>query len=383
MPTYAELNQRHPSWDGAEHERLCGLYEGGKRLERLYPALLPRRDREREQRYQLRLKEAQYRNYLGPIIDYFKSMLFASRPILKAKEGADTEPTTPPGDYWSAFREDCDGGGTDLDAFFGQVLIDAMVGRTGWLGISVPDDGGPTPVNVTEFEARKLGDVKLTPLCAADVFDWDEDESGRLAWAITHKREQRRVGIAGGRNRVVETWYYLEPNAVSTYQLTWDTDKPPGPDTEVPRMGAPVPNRLGLVPLVCLDLPPALWIANRLQSAQLAHFRKLNAQAWSLAATCYAMPVIKVEDPAEYVKQSSGAGYEIVLERGDDYTFEAPPADHFSALDNEIKAEKDEIFRVAHQMALGVENNAAAVGRSADSKASDNEITRVVLRSEE
>jgi hypothetical protein len=379
MVTYADLNQRNPGFRPERHRLLCALYEGGEKLEQQYSALLPQRERERQQRYQLRLKEAQYRNYLGPIIDYFRSMLFVSRPILKAKKDGAEEATTDAGDYWSALREDCDGGGTDIDAFYGQILTDAMVGRTGWIRLHLPEDGGVEPGDAAEFEKRKLGDAWLERLEACDVLDWDDDGAGRLAWAITHKREQRRRGISDIRKRVVETWDYLTPESIETYRIEYDSDNPPKGEDEVQRMGPPRRNRFGAVPLVCLDLPPALWVANRLQSAQLAHFRKLNAQAWSLAATCYAVREYFVKDPDEFQKQVSGPGYEVVLFQEDKAQWSAPPGEHFNALDVEIKAEKDEIFRVAHQMALGVENNAAAVGRSADSKASDAEVTRVTL----
>jgi hypothetical protein len=40
---------------------------------------------------------------------------------------------------------------------------------------------------------------------------------------------------------------------------------------------------------------------------------------------------------------------------------------------------KDELHRVTHQMAMGVENNAAAVGRSGASKQADNAATEIVL----
>jgi len=379
VPTYAELNQRHPS---ANVDRLCeleALYEGNEKLEALHAKLLPQRERERPSRYALRLKEAQYRNYLGPIIDFFASMLFVSRTVSKAKDekGANVED---PGEFWSKFREDCDRGGTDLDDHFKATLTDAMKGGAGWLRLHQHNDGGGPPTDGADFEARGLGFCWIEKLDGRRVLDWELGEDGRLEWAMTHKREQRRTGVSSSRKTVVETWEFLTRESVETYRFTWDIDKGvPPPVTEVPRLGEPVPHRFQAVPLVCLDLPAALWVANRLRSPQLAHFRKLNAQAWSIAATCYAMREYFVKDPELFEQQISGAGYEQVLHQEDKAQWSSPDGAHFAALDTEIKAEKDEIFRIAHQMALGVENNAAAVGRSAESKASDAESTRVVL----
>jgi hypothetical protein len=375
--SYAALNQRHPSYDATHQTELAALYDGGKKLEVLYPRLLKQRPKEPALHWQLRTSEAEYRNYLGPIIDYFASMLFVSRTVNKPTR--DEKPVEDAGEYWSKFREDCDGGGTDIDDLFKSLLTSAMIERTGWLRLHQPSDGAPPPTDAAEFEARKLGECWVEKLEGCDVLDWDAGEEGRLLWAVTHHEDRKRSGLAGDRKRVVETWQYLTPESVETYRVEYESDKKPKDDDEIGRLGPPVTHSFGHVPLVCLDLPPALWVANRLRSPQLAHFRKVCAQAWSLAATCYAMPVVKVEDATEYLKQTSGAGYEIVIGQQDDYTWQAPPTGHFSSLDTEIKSSKDEIFRIAHQMALGVENNAAAVGRSAESKASDAESTRVVL----
>jgi hypothetical protein len=377
MPTYAELHQHHPSLNHARLAELSALYEGGEKLERVYSTLLPQRERESARRYDTRLKEAQYRNYLGPIVDYFVSMLFVSKPVLKAKRPGE-ETTADAGEYWAALRNDCDRAGTDIDALFRETLTDAMVERTGWVRIHQPADGAPLPTDGAAFDARKLGDCWLEHLDCHGVIDWETGDDGRLLWALTHKTEARRLSIGASRDTIVETWDYLTPTAVETFRIQYTKETKPKATDEVASLGA-TPHTFGRVPLVCLDLPPALWVANRLRSPQLAHFRKVNAQAWSMSATCYAMRQYFVGNPEEFQKIVNGPGYEIVLHKDDKAEWDAPPSEHFSALDVEIKSEKDEIFRVAHQMALGVENNAAAVGRSADSKASDMESTRVAL----
>ncbi|HEU4544373.1 MAG TPA: hypothetical protein VFR23_24795 [Jiangellaceae bacterium] len=377
MPSYSSLNQRHPSWNESRQCELRGLYEGGEKLERLYPTILPRRDRERPQRYEVRLKEAQYRNYLGPIIDYFASMLFVSRTVSKAT--LDEKLVEDPGEYWTKFRDDCDREGTDLDDLLKFVLTDAMVCGHGWIRLHQPAPSEEPVTNVADFERLGLGDCWLEHLEPSAVLDWDASDDGRMLWAVTHELTAKRRGLGGDRKLITETWQHLTPEAVETYAITYESDKRPKPDDEVPLVGAPVPHRFGLVPLVCLELPSALWVANRLRSPQLAHFRKTNALAWSLATSCYAMRQYFVGSPEEFSKVVNGAGYEIVLGIDEKAEWDAPPTDHFSALDTEIKAEKDEIFRIAHQMALGVDNNAAAVGRTAESKASDLQSTRVVL----
>jgi hypothetical protein len=74
-----------------------------------------------------------------------------------------------------------------------------------------------------------------------------------------------------------------------------------------------------------------------------------------------------------------GAGFGLMIGVDEDVEWIAPPSAHFSALAAEVAARKDEIFRIANQMALGVDNNAAAVGRSGESKHQDALSTKVVL----
>jgi hypothetical protein len=376
MPTYAQLNQTNPCVDRARNEELRALYEGGRRIESQFATFLPRRPREREERYQVRLKDAEYRNYVGPIADFFAAMLFVSRPIIKAKrDGEDTELA----DYWGSLREDCDGGGTDIDAFFKDLLLDAMQTKTGWLRVRAPDSNGDDPADLLEFEKRGLGECWLEDVEDFGVLDWDTADDGRLIWAITHEKSAKRTSLSSGRDTIIETWEYLTPAAVEVYQVTYQRGEPPKPEHEVPRIGEPMPHRFGAVPLVCLDLPAGLWVLERLRSPQLAHLKKQSALNWSLATTACAMPVAKVADPESFQKALVGNGYEIVIGKDDSWEWEAPPSTHFDALAAEVKTAKDEIFRIAHQMALGVENNAAAIGRSGQSKATDMENTRVVL----
>lgn len=376
MPTYGQLLQTNPCVDRDRNEELRALYEGGRRIESKFGAFLPQRPQERPQRYAVRLRDAEYRNYVGPIADFFAAMLFVSRPIIKAKrKGEDAKLA----DYWNDLREDCDGGGTDIDAFFKDLLLDAMQTKTGWLRVRAPDSNGDDPADMAEFEKRGLGECWLEDVEDFGVLDWDMADDGRLIWATTHEKSARRTSLSSGRDTIVETFEYLTPEAVEVYQVIYQRDEAPKFEDEVPRVAGPLPHRFGAVPLVCLDLPPGLWVLERLRSTQVAHLKKQSALNWSLSSTAYAMPVARVGDPEAFAKRPYGAGHEMVIGKDEFWEWEAPPSGHFTALADEVKTAKDEIFRIAHQMALGVENNAAAIGRSGQSKATDMENTRVVL----
>ncbi len=375
MPTYAQLNQRHPSCDPDELRRLNALYKGGAEFKALLSEFLPQRNAEPEARYSLRCKEAHYRNYIGPIVDYFTSMLFSTRPVMGAKDGKGTA-VTEPDQFYASLQDDCDRNGRDVDALFKAQLTEAMVSRCAWVRVNAPDDGGAEPESLADFESRKLGQCWLSPVSHADVFDWERDDSGALEWIIIHKSESKRANVAAGRDSVVETWEVLYADRVDTYAIKYDRKKKPGPTQEVPLTDSR-PHPFGRVPLVPIALPVGLHVASRLETPQVAHFRMSNAQTWGMSTTCYAQPVFNLMD--RDTPPTMGAGYGIFLGPEEKMDWAAPPSGHFSALAEEVKSQKDEIFRIAHQMALGVENNAAAVGRSGESKQQDALSTRVVL----
>jgi hypothetical protein len=380
MPTIQQLNQRHPSHQPEETRRLRALYEGGRALRAELPSLLKQRPAESPERYQLRIAEAHYRNYIGPIVDYFASMLFTSKPEPAARRKSEKDVEPEPGEFYSKFRADCDRGRTDIDAFFKARITNAMIERCDWIRLRQQTDGGPEPRTLAEFERRGLNEVWLEAPGNDEVYDWETDDEGNLEWAIVHSRSQKRNGPGGDRKTVVETWEYLTTEEVVTYRTTYDVDKPPQSEFEVPEVDRQ-PHNFGQVPLVCIELPTALWVSNRLESPQLAHFRLCNAQTWGMSTSCFAMPVFELEQDADgnFNAPVMGAGVGLFIKKEEKVSWLAPPATPFEALSSEIKDQKDEIFRIAHQMALGVENNAAAVGRSAESKAVDAQSTRVVL----
>jgi hypothetical protein len=381
LPTYQELNTRHPCCGDKQQRRIRrirALYEGGERFEECLTEFLPQRQAEDDGLYSLRRREAHYKNYLGPIIDYFTALLFTGRPVAAAKDEAGEE-VPEPAEFFGEFREDCDRNGTDIDSFFKDRLTEALQTCCSWIVVEHPAEGQPV-VDKAAFKAAGLDQCWLRKVDFEDVLDWETDDSGALAWVLTHRKEAKRFGLASGRNQVTEIWDFYTADDVTTYAITYDVKQPPKPEDSVAEVGKR-PHRFGRVPVVPLTLPVGLWVGNRLDSAQLAHFRLSNAQTWGLSRTCYAMPIFKLEDPANR-PPVMGAGYGVLLGVNESMEWSTPSKDGndaFTPLREEIASHKDEIFRIAHQMALGVQNNAAAVGRSAESKTRDAEATRVVL----
>jgi hypothetical protein len=378
MPTRKQLNQRHPSFDADKSARLRALYEGGELFKAKLDEFLPQQPAEPPVQYALRKKISVYRNYVGPISDYFTALLFASAPIITGKtKGAEAAEVQLP-DYYSRFEKDCDRAGTNLIDAFKEMLSDAMIVQRAWLWLQHEPDGQMQPSNRADFEKLGLGDSWVRVVKDEQVLDWETDDTGNLALVIIFDQTAKRTSLSVGRDTIVETWHCVLADRVDVYQLSYERDKPPGPDAEVP-LRESYKHRYGAVPIVCLDMPPALWVGSRIESPQLAHFRLSNMQLWGMSRTCYAMPVFK-RDSEEKDEPRMGAGYGIYLGLKESLEWAAPPVDCYGALGEEIKSHKDEIYRIANTMALGVENNSAAVGRSGESKNADARSTTVVMQ---
>lgn len=379
MPTRKQLNQRHPSCDPDKSARLRALYEGGDLFKAKIAEFLPQQPAEPAMQYTLRKQISVYRNYVGPIIDYFAALLFASAPVITGKrKGADSsEPADLP-DYYSQFQRDCDRAGTDLIDTFKEVLSDAMIVQRSWIWAQhEPVSDQQQPVNRADFEKLGIGDSWLRVVKDEQVLDWETDDAGNLAMVIVFDQGSKRSSVSSGRDTTVETWNCILSDRVDIYRLEYQKDQKPRDEADVPLV-ASYAHRYGAVPVICLDMPTALWVGNRIESPQLAHFRLSNMQLWGMSRSCYAMPVFK-RDSEEGKEPTMGAGYGIYLGLKESLEWAAPPVDCYAALGEEIKSHKDEIYRIANTMALGVENNAAAIGRSAASKTADALSTTVVM----
>lgn len=378
MTTIEDLNAKHSSYDAVEAGDLWALYVGGKELEKRYGKFLPRYFREPDSTYIGRMKEAEYRPYMASVIKYFSDALFTSKPSAEALQNG--KPVTELNEYWADLKEDCTGSGLDLDGFFKQRMIEALVKGKSWIAVCQPNDGKGKALSLLEHEKRGLGDCYLRDLEYDSVYDWELDEHNNLEWVIGHSKKTVRKSINSKRDWVIETWTQYNKTHIDTYRIEYNQSNPPASNAVVPLVSSSE-HSFGVCPVVCIEIPEGYVTAAYLKSSQLSNFRNVSRQNWSLACTAFAQPIVKVNDPEEYAKMLLMPGHGVILKPDEDFAWDAPPATHFRALDTQIVASKDEIYRLSFQMANGVENNVAAVGRTAESKIADAQSTRIALTS--
>ena len=366
----SELNCTHESYDAEVWRDYDALYEGGQKFRCRVTRFLKQNPLEPAQVYTDRCSVAHYRSYLGPVVDYFSAFLFTSQIAIRAQVAG--EPVEPD-EYYARFKEACDGHHTDLADFLRARFTRALVdGCALWM---VEKPRASAVRSKAEWREQGLGDAILKPLDREALLDWFVDESGAMLWCVVRHVETYRPR-PGAKQIVRTTWRIYDQTTVTVYRHERAIDEPLDTSKEA-ALVEQYSHGFQEIPLVTLRVPVGLWVANRIESPQREHFALSNAHTWGIRKTCFATPVFHVEDDARPPRM--GAGYYLMIGVNERMEWAAPPSVAFDAISREVDAQRDEIYRIVHQMALGVDNNAATIGRSGESKAVDASSTKVVL----
>jgi hypothetical protein len=372
------LQAKGPEHKGSVWLDYEALYKGGHAFRDRVERFLPKNEAEHHRIYARRKKEAVFRSYIGTIVDYFAALLFAHELTTTPTRGESAEEVEPP-DWAADFQTSADGAGTDLLDFVRDGFIDALVKGAGVWRLDFPDKHG-TATDRAASDRADHNDVRLARVPREQLLDFERDDRGRLLWVILHEEDQPRFDPTDERGGFTRhRWWVLTRTHSRRFEVFVKKGDGLNPESTL-QPAADVAHNLGEVPIVDLSVGDGLWVANRLESAQLEHFRLTCANNWSMRRTCYAMPLFRVTKPQEWRPGTMGAGYYLAIGENEHGEWMSPPTSHLSVVREEVASQKDEIFRLVSQMSLGVDNNAAAVGRSAESKSADAEAIQVVLR---
>lgn len=376
----AILDQKHPCYDLERWREYSALYHGGAefREPKLLKRFLPQNTHETAEIYLQRKELSFYRSYINPITNQFSAQLFGSPFAVRARSKLDRAPMDTPS-FYHGFKENCDGAGTDLADFARARLTEALIKRIAWARVDLPEgQESRQDLSEADYQSTNLGDAKLSWIAPEDVFDWEIDDNGRLLWVLIHSCSSKRSSFGEIRGEwITETWTLYDQAEISVFEKRYQKGKEPTEKDEIPLV-AQRSHGFREVPFRCLEIPEGFWIANKLAEAQIEHFRTSNRLSWSLHRSAYAMPIWKAEDREN--PPITGAGYAIVIGKEESFDWASPPTDSFLILAKEIESQRQEIYRLAQQMALAVEANASSIGRSADSKLADQSATEIILQ---
>lgn len=366
---YSAISARHPSLDSNTNDKYVALYRGGESFRRMVQKFLPMNPMEDKEVYSLRLQSSPYRSYVGRIVDFFAAQLFAA-PFMVRSSSLEIDP------YYASVKEDADGLGTDLAQLMRARFVSSLVSGWAWVLAEMPDDGGEPVDNLATHKARGLGDARVKGLDASDVIDWEVGDDGLLDWAIVYSIKLRRPSPEETRSIYTETWDVYDRENVRTYQLEYDPKRKPKDKTEVPLIKERS-HRFNRVPLVRFSLPEGLHLMGRCADAQIEHFQLSCALGWALRRSAFPLGIWNLKDKDS--KPSAQPGMGIAIGVDESFEWVETTGASVSVLQEEIKAQRDEIHRVASQMSNSVDNTAASIGRSGDSKMADAEASEVCL----
>lgn len=367
---YSLLNRTHPDTEPAAVRRYRDLFEGGEALRARIADYLPKNEQEPAPVYLRRCARAHYLNYSARIVRWFAAALFGCPPVYRS------EPEAPEW-YTARLKEDADGAGTDLDVVLRDAFTRALVAGRAYVRVERPEPGEVAPLSLADADRAGLRDVRVCPVPTEHVRHWRRNPDGSFAWVLEHQRREELVELADATPTITETWtLWREDGTAQRWELAYKADRKPTATTDIPEVEAPT--TFGVIPLIELQLPCELHLMRHIADAQVELFRKRNALSWAVDRTCYAMPAFFLKDRKK--PPVMGTGYYLILGETEKVEWPAPPSAPFEVIQSITRELVQEIHRVVEQMALAVDNNAAAaVGRSGDSKDADSRATQIVL----
>jgi len=370
-----QLSRTHADYDAALLKRHSDLFAGGEQFAKNVSDYLYQNDREPLAVYKKRCGVAgdAYVNYCAPIVNYFSSWLMTSELAFR------TDPEQVD-EFYDEFKEDCDDQGSDLTNFAKHAFVEALKSGTAFWRVEFPSPPPPgaEPQVLSDWKKSGLGRAIIVRVPTENVTNWMRDQYGYV-WLCEHAKESALVDPSDDEETVTATWtFWRRDGEHRRYQVEYPASRPPLPTNTIPEVD--LENNWGQIvgiPVVQLELPRELWVMNLISGPQLENWRKRVGLSWAIDRTCYAMPVFSMKDRKK--PPTMGAGYYITIGLDDKASYLSPPANTFDIVKAYAEDLKDEIHRVTNQMARGVDNNAASVGRSGTSKDIDDRQTEIVL----
>jgi hypothetical protein len=310
---------------------------------------------EPDTKYYSRWERAHYIGYLGAIVDFYVHWLFSQPPVIRPADGEHP-------DWWLDFFNGA-AGNVDFQAFVRDQVRDCLIARkAGWL-ISSPADTSER--------------VQLRAYAFEEMLDWQCDAQGELEWIVLKKCENRR-SFPEGRVQV-ETFTYVDRQKWRSWEAVRGNEA-----TQLEVIGDGV-HGLGEVPFVMLEIPYGLWPSNKLASWQTDLFNKMSMLSYGQLVSCFLQPFLKTNDDTSDARVF-GEGILLKLKAGDgdqkpeEYGWASPNVDPLRFCSEQLKEQRDEGYRIVHQMSLAVDSQAiGAIARSGASKIEDRRASEIIL----
>lgn len=401
---YGRLKAKHECYKPNKWKCLRALYTGGSAIfddKEVMRELFPAHNAEDPEVYEERCKRAHYENYAGTVVGHIVDALFQDEARLKR------EPEGTEGDYYEEFWEDSSPPGGERCSWnqtLRHQVVEAFQTGVAWTLIDLPDVGPEfRPANAAEEEKAGVLDAHAVPVPAEEVCNWKLDNNDELDWVLTCKCERVRDSIMDDGSLIRETYHYYTRTNWARFVIEYhdkdakiDGERKKQPeDNDVIQAVDGAAHAFGKVPLRRIDFCPELWALDQLERVLKAHFNMTSGLDWAVDRANFPQlyeylapelpglntPVGEHQtDVHRATRQRRGIGY--VQERGhqDKAEYVVPPTEAFAFTQSRLDSLRDEIYRVLYLMALSVDNSAASLRRTAESKSQDKAAMMVVLQ---
>lgn len=377
---YKDLMTQHPDYDAEVLETYPLLYEGGTKFLENVEKFLPKRAAESSKLYQERLKNAFYIGYVGPIIDFFISNLFALNAEIN-EQGSVAKSLTP---FYSEFMENVDLKETNINEFFKNIFTDVLKLQRAHIMVDFPrlPEEVPLPLTKKDEEDLNLNRAYLCYFPAESLIDWQyTSEIGNYKWVKFYTKQRYKESFDSSEV-IRHTWCIYTETEYFIYEIDEDKEKKvlnEGDVISLKASGLHSMSKFNRVPVYTVEVKEGLWVMNKLASIQTALFRLDCGLDWKEQQSHYAMPVITLKDGNKF-NQKLGESYYIKLQEGETFDWTEPSGNMMEISLKRRQMLMEELHRSVQQLSLSVKQTKSQTRQSGHSKEEDRHSTEVVLR---
>lgn len=369
------LDARHPDYaaNAACWDNIDLLYRGGHTLKNQAARFLVKRPKELPEVYEARAGRFTYQNILGTALGWYQAAMFTDDPDILIRRG-EAEIDGDRGDFYARFLEDCNRAGRTFTDLFRDVFLHLMLYRSTLILTDLPKMERQ-PATLAEQKAAGALDPYLVLYEPRQVINWETDAYGNLAWVVIATTAERRQFAQDAA--VVDRWYYFDRSEYRVYESQRKKDSREKSETaSLVDSGPHALAEAGRVPARWVQIPDALWLANRAYLQVIDHLNQDNSYAWALFMANLPVPVIKgdYEQPPTVSETAF-----IQLPENGAFEWAEPSGSSFQHSAARIASLREEIYRQLYLQAQGRSTEATPAAQSGYSKEMDMAPSRDVL----
>jgi hypothetical protein len=396
------LNQLRPDYNEDLIRRLRLLYKGGYDIIRNSSKFMPKWNMETPAAYADRLAHAAYQNNFAEIVNDISANLFQK--ALQILPAADAEVQETPGEepetpaYYLEFAENADQQKHSIHDILKCLNDRAMTTQQSFLGIDFEDS---LPY---VYEVDNLS-----------VLDYEVDDFGNFLWVVLRNDTCKRDGVSAVRHLITSTFMYWKVESSSEsprgessendivswerYQITYPPEQPPQPSTPVPLIAESGSQAVSFkeIPLLCYELPDELFMGGLIGQLCQSLFVRTSSFYHALSRGMYGILVYKQgesdadDDVSSSVEDDDQRGLSntknakakgaMVAGPNDEVSFVEMKGEAFKVVQEQLKQDKNELYRIVNQMGSIIGGSTSALGSKSSglSKQIDNRNKEIIL----